>query len=210
AALRAARPSEEMTTRWCSPAPWESMATWGVPSGDPASSIGWQITSRHPSRLGCLRVATTLPSTRASSIRKFRRAKFEIRNKSEFRHPRVSPMTPTAGRLRAAAVPRSGASAPRATTLLGESYFGLWPSDRLRHSDFGLISDFGFRHSDLINTQIVHHHAAADTTERLRIGNALAGGRGDRVTQVAFAAQSQAGHARAVFDEERRVQGPGH
>ena len=29
---------------------------------------GWQISRRQPCRLGCLRVATTLPSTRASNI----------------------------------------------------------------------------------------------------------------------------------------------
>jgi hypothetical protein len=27
--------------------------------------IGWQINNRHPSKLGCFRVAVTLPSTRA-------------------------------------------------------------------------------------------------------------------------------------------------
>src|SRR5260370_32464201 len=44
------------------------MATCGVPSGSPSLAIGWQITSRHPSKLGCLRVAVRFPSTRASNI----------------------------------------------------------------------------------------------------------------------------------------------
>src|ERR1043166_3123369 len=44
------------------------MATCGAPSGPPAWLIGWQITRRQPSRLGCLRVETTLPSTRASNM----------------------------------------------------------------------------------------------------------------------------------------------
>src|SRR5262245_15376943 len=44
------------------------MATWGVPSTWPASLIGWQMTSRQPSKLGCLRVATTLPSTSANNM----------------------------------------------------------------------------------------------------------------------------------------------
>jgi len=33
--LRAAEPSLEITTRWCNPAPWASMATCGTPSGSP-------------------------------------------------------------------------------------------------------------------------------------------------------------------------------
>src|ERR1035438_1967082 len=49
-------------------APWASMAICGTPSGTPAPLIGWQMISRHPSKLGCLRVATMLPSTRAKSI----------------------------------------------------------------------------------------------------------------------------------------------
>src|ERR1039457_1398322 len=67
-ALRAAMPSDEITTCWCMPAPCESIATIGVPSGCPAPLIGWQITRRHASKLGCFRVATMLPSTRASNI----------------------------------------------------------------------------------------------------------------------------------------------
>ena len=67
-APRAAEPSLEITTRWCIPAPCGSIATWGAPSASPALLIGWQITSRQPSKLGCLRVATTLPSTRANNI----------------------------------------------------------------------------------------------------------------------------------------------
>src|SRR6185312_1189739 len=50
------------------PAPCGSIATCGTPSGSPAPLIGWQMTSRHPSKLGCFRVATTLPSTRAKYI----------------------------------------------------------------------------------------------------------------------------------------------
>ena len=34
----------------------------------PALLIGWQMMSRQPSKLGCFRVATTFPSTRAKSI----------------------------------------------------------------------------------------------------------------------------------------------
>src|SRR6266567_2372137 len=86
-ALRAAEPSLEITTRWCRPAPWASMAICGTPSGSPAWLIGWQITSRQPTRLGCLRVATTLPSTRANSIREIRNPKVETRRKSEIRNP---------------------------------------------------------------------------------------------------------------------------
>src|SRR5687768_15503011 len=47
------------------------MATCGTPSGSPVWPIGWQITRRQPSKLGCLRVATTLPSTRARSTREW-------------------------------------------------------------------------------------------------------------------------------------------
>src|ERR1019366_2345125 len=68
-ALRAAIPSVEITTCWCIPAPCESIAMIGTPSGCPAPLIGWQITKRHASRLGCFRVATMLPSTRAKSIK---------------------------------------------------------------------------------------------------------------------------------------------
>ena len=40
----------------------------GEPSGVPSCPIGWQMTNRQPSKLGCFRVAVTLPSTRASNI----------------------------------------------------------------------------------------------------------------------------------------------
>ena len=67
-AKRAAMPSDEITTCWCIPAPCESIAMIGAPSDSPPLPIGWQITKRHASRLGCFRVATMLPSTRAKSI----------------------------------------------------------------------------------------------------------------------------------------------
>src|SRR5216684_3832069 len=93
------------------------MATWGVPSGSPAPLIGWHTTRRQPSKLECLRVETTLPSTRARSIRwgEIRNPKSECRKKSECRTPKD------------------------------------WPRLRrhFRISDFGLLSDFGFRISDL-------------------------------------------------------------
>src|SRR5688572_23267380 len=56
------------------PAPCASMAICGAPSASPAWLMGWQMTSLHPSRLGCLRVATTEPSTRARSIIKIWRS----------------------------------------------------------------------------------------------------------------------------------------
>ena len=57
-----------MMTRWLIPAPRESMATMGAAWAWPAWLMGWQISSRQPSKLGCFRVATKLPSTRASSM----------------------------------------------------------------------------------------------------------------------------------------------
>src|SRR5207249_4350735 len=52
------------------PAPWASIAICGAPSGSPVAPMGWQTTKRQPWKLGCFRVATTLPSTRARSINK--------------------------------------------------------------------------------------------------------------------------------------------
>src|ERR1051326_2391425 len=53
------------------------MATCGEPSGSPIRPIGWQINNRQLSRLRCLRVATTLPATRARSIGKLPRANIQ-------------------------------------------------------------------------------------------------------------------------------------
>ena len=44
-----------------------------------------------------------------------------------------------------------------------------------------------------IDAEVVDHHAAARPREGLRVGDALAGGRRDRVAEVAFAAQAEAG-----------------
>src|SRR6185369_2955382 len=93
------------------------MAICGEPSGSPVWPIGWQITSRQPSKLGCLRVAVTLPSTRANNIRRveIRNPKPEARKKSEIRNPKEHKTSEA----------------------------------HLRISGFGLLSDFGFRYSDL-------------------------------------------------------------
>src|SRR5260221_11078477 len=102
------------------------MATWGVPAGSPAPLIGWHTTRRQPSKLECLRVETTLPSTRARSIGRgeIRDPKSEIRKKSECRSPNAR------RRLR---------------RHFRNSEFGIRISFGLRVSGFGLLSDFGFR-----------------------------------------------------------------
>src|SRR4051794_7568825 len=79
-ACRAAEPSEEIMTCSCIPAPCASMATCGTPSGEPVRLIGWQITKRQPSRLGCFRVATTFPSTRAKSMGKMKNEECRMKN----------------------------------------------------------------------------------------------------------------------------------
>ena len=67
--------------------------------------------------------------------------------------------------------------------------------------------DAGEQHGS-VNPQVVHHHAAADAGEGARVGDAFAGGGGDGEAQITFAAEAEAGEARAVLDEERRVQRP--
>src|ERR1019366_1330840 len=162
-ALRAAMPSEEMITRWCMAAPRESMATSGTPSGSPAWLIGWQIISRHPSKLGCLRVAVRFPSTRASSI------------------------------------------AARSDGVVDWWGIGIHCSNTP-----ALQFSVAFGRSCLVNAQIVYHDAAADAREGARVGDAFAGGGRDGVAQIALATEPEAGHARAVLNEQRGVQRSRH
>src|SRR5437899_5701297 len=54
-------------------------------------------------------------------------------------------------------------------------------------------------HPWLINSEVVHHHAPPHATKRFRIRHAFTRRRGDGVTQVAFAAETEARHARAVL-----------
>ena len=58
--------------------------------------------------------------------------------------------------------------------------------------------------------QIVDQGTAALASERQRSRNAFAGGRGDGKGKVSFSAQTERRHARAVFDEQRRVHNPAH
>ena len=61
-----------------------------------------------------------------------------------------------------------------------------------------------------IDSEVIDHDAAADATKRLWVGDAFTCWCGDGIAQITFAAESQAGHARSVFDEERGVEGTRH
>ena len=62
----------------------------------------------------------------------------------------------------------------------------------------------------LINPEVVHHHTATHARERARVRDAFARRRGDRETQVAFAAKAKTRCGRAVLDEQRRVESARH
>ena len=62
-----------------------------------------------------------------------------------------------------------------------------------------------------VNPEVVDHDAPAHTAERLRVGDAFAGRRGNGITQVAFTAEAKPStpeELRAMLDVEDRTAVP--